>query len=132
MRKDRTDIILLDSVYSLYIRERDGNVCLLCGSKRRLTDSHLITRQLTSVRWHELNNHCHCWGCNKRHEHHPEVYTVWFLKKYGVEKYIELYQMSLKYVPLPDEAQIKAMHEKYTEKLESLLKVKNGRHKQMC
>lgn len=119
-KRDREDIVKFDSLFSQYIRARDKNTCLLCGSKTRLSNSHLVTRQVTILRWDELNCHTHCWGCNKRHTYHPEIYTAWFLRTYGVEAYLSLVNKALLKFPLPDEAQIAVLHKEYTLKLAGL------------
>ena len=78
-----------DDAMSQYIRKRD-KYCITCGSPANLTNSHLITRSKHATRWVELNCHCQCRGCNYRHEFQPEIYTTWFLNKYGEKQYAEL------------------------------------------
>jgi hypothetical protein len=82
-----------DDAMSEYIRARDKE-CVICGSRERLTNGHLITRGKYSVRWKELNCHCQCRGCNLLHEHQPEQYTSWFIQRYGLAAYEELVRES--------------------------------------
>ena len=122
-RKDREDIQRFNSTFSKYIRARDGHRCGLCGSNTTLTNSHLITAECTALRWNEMNCHCQCRSCNIRHEHYPEIYTLWFIKKFGLEAYDELVTTSLmRKVPLPDEEKIEEMHREYAFKLGKLSK----------
>jgi hypothetical protein len=120
-REERPDIIQFNSLFSQYIRKRDGNVCVLCGSKAHLTNSHLISAQLTIIRWDEINCSCQCSGCNKRHEFYPHIYTGWFLVKHGVEEYHRLCELAKRKMPLPDENRVKELYKEYTEKLGFLM-----------
>ena len=79
----------LDTVFSIFIRKRDKK-CVICGTKERLTNGHLITRSKYSVRWSVVNCHCQCIGCNMLHEYQPERFTLWFIKKFGESVYTKL------------------------------------------
>jgi hypothetical protein len=131
IKTERPDIVAFTSLFSYYIKVRDGFVCGLCGSKARLNNSHLISAQLTIIRWDEKNCHCQCSGCNKRHEFYPHIYTNWFIKKYGFEEYERLCKLANLKQPLPDEVGIKHMTSDITIKLGKLLENTNGRHYQM-
>ena len=85
----------LDIVFSKWIRKRDGR-CVVCGQTYVLQNGHLITRGVKSLRWDEKNCNCQCSGCNYRHEFRPEIYTAWFVAKYGTEEYMELVRRSKK------------------------------------
>ena len=76
----------LDTVFSLFIRQRDKK-CVNCGTSRSLTCGHLFSRVAHSTRWDERNCHCQCSGCNLRHEHQPDIFIRWFIRKYGLQEY---------------------------------------------
>ena len=82
-----------DSLLSRYIIRRDGQ-CVTCGSSSQLTNGHLISRVCFALRWDLRNCNCQCVGCNLRHEYRPEIYTQWFIRKYGVEEYEKMVQKS--------------------------------------
>jgi len=81
----------LDSVHSLYIRNRDGR-CVICGTTKDLTNGHLFSRTNYSTRWHERNCHGQCKGCNLRHEFDPYPFNSFFIRKFGQEAWDELYR----------------------------------------
>jgi hypothetical protein len=95
-KSDRKHLVKeLDKIVSLIVRKRDGH-CMTCPNPRGLplTNGHLITRGKHSVRWDMENCFCQCTGCNMLHESQPEHFTRWFIKKFGIEKYDELYLRS--------------------------------------
>lgn len=83
-----------DRVFSLWIRKRDGNRCVQCGSREQLTCGHIISRRIQSVRFDEYNCHCQCWGCNSGHRYWPHKYTAWYVEKFGRESYLRLVERS--------------------------------------
>lgn len=87
----KTVVKKLDKIFSQYIRARDNNTCIICGTKKRPTNGHLFSRTSYSTRWDELNCHCSCWGCNYKHEYDFYPYQTWFVNKYGQEAYDELH-----------------------------------------
>lgn len=105
----------LDRVFSLFIRERDGE-CVTCHKKRDLTCSHLFSRVAHSTRWDEVNCHCQCRGCNMYHEHNPHIFTNWFIHKFGVDKYDWLLAKHKKTAKYPD-FELLHMIESYRDKL---------------
>ena len=82
-----------DKVFSLYIRNRDKK-CVCCGATENLQNGHLIKRGRKSIRFHEKNCNCQCASCNIKHNHYPEFYTNWFIKKYGQAEYEALIEQS--------------------------------------
>ena len=76
-----------DKYFSLYIRHRDNNSCVICGSKVNPQNGHLIKRGKQVLRYSALNCNCQCASCNVRHNYYPEYYTQWFINRYGVEEY---------------------------------------------
>jgi hypothetical protein len=79
----------LDCEMSLFVRERDRK-CVLCGSTENLTNGHLFSRVAYSTRWAFDNCFCQCASCNLKHEYTPDVFTLWYIKKYGIKKYEDL------------------------------------------
>uniref|UniRef100_A0A6M3LLM3 Putative lambda recombination protein n=1 Tax=viral metagenome TaxID=1070528 RepID=A0A6M3LLM3_9ZZZZ len=82
-----------DKWFSLYIRKRDGNRCVLCGATERIQCGHLISRGKANTRYDEDNANAQCATCNKKHEHYPELYTQWWIEqhgKHGQEAYDDL------------------------------------------
>jgi hypothetical protein len=77
-------------VFNAWIRRRDGNRCVCCGTTQNPTCGHLITAGKKSTRFDELNCHCQCRTCNYSHEFRPEIYTLWFIRKFGGEAYDDL------------------------------------------
>lgn len=80
----------LDKWFSLYIRKRD-KYCVLCGTTENLTCGHLFSRVAYSTRWDETNAFGQCAGCNMRHEHDPARFHIWFINKYGKDKFESLH-----------------------------------------
>ena len=76
----------LDKEFSRFIRNRDKR-CVLCGKTENLQCGHLFSRVAHSTRWSEVNCHGQCSGCNVYHEHNPHKFTIWFINKFGVDKY---------------------------------------------
>lgn len=93
-KTDRQKIIAkIDTLVSKIIRARDG-ACVVCGTTERLQNGHLFSRQSYSTRWDirpDGNCHTQCSGCNLRHEHDPAAYTLWYIRKFGLERYEMLY-----------------------------------------
>ena len=88
--KERKKLIkVCDDLVSLIVRARD-KYCVTCGTRERLTCSHLIKRGRAATRFDLVNCNCQCSACNQRHNYYPEHYTNWFLYVYGTEKYREL------------------------------------------
>lgn len=78
-----------DDAFSLYIRQRDGNMSVT-GGRGVMTCSHLFSRSNYSTRWDEMNAFCQTAGENMRHEYDPSVLTLYFINRYGVEEYEKL------------------------------------------
>lgn len=107
----------IDTVFSLYIRRRDGFKCVTCGYQGFEKDGvmqagHLFTRAANSTRWDPLNTSCQCRSCNFRHEFDWEPYRSWFVGVYGQESYDDLYRKH-KTVKKFTKGQLLAMYEHY-------------------
>jgi len=84
-----------DTALSLYVRARDKS-CVICGSRERLQAGHLITRNAKSVRYDLRNVWTQCASCNFKHEYRPEVFTQWWIERFGSDAYWELVEDSKK------------------------------------
>jgi hypothetical protein len=82
---DRLDALLHDIVVA-----RDHN-CVTCGKNYNLTAGHLFTRSYGRIKYDLSNVHCQCKGCNLQHEYRPDIFTHWFIEKFGAGKYNELF-----------------------------------------
>jgi len=92
--KERKKLIkACDELVSLIVRKRD-KFCVDCGTTERLTCSHLIKRGRAATRFDLRNCNCHCSSHNFRHNSYPEIYIQWFIKKYGLDTYNELVELS--------------------------------------
>ncbi len=86
----------LDRIMSYTVVLRDGLECITCGRHSRLTASHLFKRSHENVSWDELNLACQCDVCNGKHTNvrfgnDSAPYTMWFIRRHGVEEYERLY-----------------------------------------
>jgi len=61
--------------------------CVICNSTENLQAGHLITSKNYSTRWDEDNVFTQCRSCNLLHEYHPETFTLWYIKKFGLSQY---------------------------------------------
>jgi hypothetical protein len=92
--KRKTLVAKLDEITSLIIRARDKK-CVQCGSTDRLTNGHVFPGRYQVLRWDIREDgecHCQCWPCNWRHTYHQAPYYQWFINKFGIERYNELYR----------------------------------------
>lgn len=75
----------LDSIFAKYIRLRDNNTCIVCGSQESPNNGHFIARICTKLRFDETNCNCQCSSCNGIHESNPVPYTNAMIGRYGKE-----------------------------------------------
>lgn len=85
----------LDEITREIVLARD-NYCVLISPSHAgaMQCGHLITRAKRSIRWDLRNCSVQCAGCNIKHEFYPEVYTRWYLGKFGEPSYHKLCQDS--------------------------------------
>lgn len=80
----------LDRLFSRYVRDRDGNVCITCGKTvgdQNLDAGHFIGRSRRSLRWDPKNCHSQCSiPCNKLRRGAPAEYALAILDRYGAEE----------------------------------------------
>ena len=93
MSEDRKKLIKkLDKVFGDYIKNRDDQKCVCCGSRKNIQAGHLLSRNAHSTRWDEKNVYAQCRNCNFKHERHPEDLTEYFLSLWGEEEYKKLHR----------------------------------------
>lgn len=78
----------VDTLFSKYIRTRDGWNCQRCGKKYTpptgaLHCSHYHGRRKESVRFDPENADAHCYGCHSFFEQNPNEHYDWKLKQLG-------------------------------------------------
>ena len=93
-----------DEVFAKYIRTRDGHCYAEDIPEEKgkcrgyLCNCHLFKRGKKDIRFDEANCNAGCMYHNQVHDHtlnpQPHIYTNWFIKKYGLEKYQELNRRS--------------------------------------
>ena len=91
--------IRLDALVKEIVLLRDGGC--VCPTPKKghqpvRTPGHLISRVKESVKWDLMNVHEQCGGCNPRHEYYPEIFTNWFIGKFGQAEYMKLVERSYK------------------------------------
>jgi len=84
----------LDAVFAKYIRARDGNKCVLCGSIKNPQCGHLVKRGKHSTRYDESNCNCICSSCNYKDNFEHDHYVIWWVKNYGLIPYQDLIERS--------------------------------------
>jgi hypothetical protein len=93
-RKKKTNRQLLERQADSLVREivlKRDRFCVCPAPKNGHGNvripGHLISRTRKSVRWSLLNTNEQCNSCNYIHEHRPEIYTQWFIRTFGFERY---------------------------------------------
>ena len=84
----------IDKYHSLFIRARDNNTCVQCGSTKQPTCGHVIEGRHHSTRWDTHmggNAYCQCWACNFKHgKRQQQHYITWYLGQFGQAAWEEL------------------------------------------
>jgi len=81
----------LTKIFNEYIRLRDNNTCVICGSTQNPTAGHLFSCVNHSTKWDEDNVFCQCRNCNYYHETNAYPFTKWYIEKFGKEKLDKLF-----------------------------------------
>ena len=78
----------LDKVFAEYIRKRDKRCCVITGSMRRLTISHIFSQtDYPNTRWDEQNAVLMSVEAHRQyHESNPLVLLDWYVKTHGEEQ----------------------------------------------
>lgn len=105
----------LDTIVSLIVRARDGH-CVTPTEKctKVLQCSHLIKRGKLPTRFDLDNCNCQCSYHNYLHNNYPEIYTEWWLNKYGQEAYNKLISDSQR-IWKPSNAELESLLEHLTK-----------------
>lgn len=106
-RKKKSNRQILERQADTLVREivlKRDQFCICPPPKNGHTDvlqnGHLITRGRRSVRYDLRNCNTQCAGCNARHEHFAEIYTLSYIREFGHESYRELVEDSEGFVKL--------------------------------
>jgi hypothetical protein len=87
------------TLFSKFIRNRDGNACVTCSNSeakgQRMNAGHYIHKRED---FNEKNINCQCFFCNKIKKGNMRPYTLYMVKKYGIE-YVE-YLLYLEKFPI--------------------------------
>lgn len=115
-----------DKALSEYIRLQTkiefGEKCPMCfdGIIRPIQCAfHFVRRRRLAVRWNPLNLIGACHRCNYLEYRNPDPYRAWFIRKYGVDKYLGLVDESMKPFE-PTTEFLEGLIGHFTERLEEL------------
>ena len=87
-------ILRADSLFSKYIRQRDGH-CVRCGSTQALQCSHYFGRTRWTVRFDPMNCDCLCYGCHRLWEKEDrEAYRRFKVNQLGQDGFEDLCTMA--------------------------------------
>lgn len=84
----------LDSLVAKIVHLRDQNICVLCGSTFKPEAGHIFVRGRMRVRFDLANVHIQCSSCNLRHRFDQAPYFSWYIDKYGLSAFKELYHLA--------------------------------------
>ena len=76
-----------DSVFSQYIRYRDGGKCITCGTVKPVKEmqaGHYVSRVCLYLRYNLVNVHCQCYACNCMKHGDLITYRQKLLELYGL------------------------------------------------
>lgn len=80
----------LDTLFSKYIKDRDGLVCITCKKTvepQNINCGHFIGRTRQSLRWDPKNSHSQCASpCNYHRRGAPAEYALAIIDRYGVDE----------------------------------------------
>ena len=118
------------NIFSKYIRTRDClktskfpdcGKCITCGKFfpiQELQAGHAISGRNNSILFDEELVNAQCRGCNGYGNGRYADYSLWFIKKYGQDKWEEKVRLSHELVPDLDYDEI---YEKYKKKYDKLM-----------
>lgn len=114
----------LDSVFSLYIRQRNKDSrgfteCVTCGKKdhyKKLQAGHFISRKNYSTRWDEDNVQVQCVACNVYRYGEQYKFSLWLNKMLGEGTADRLHAKGLELVKFSN-FELQDMIDMYKDKL---------------
>lgn len=71
-----------DKLFSLYIRDRDGNACRACGSIKAPQCAHIVSRRYRATRWSPDNAVCLCQACHMKYTFRPLEWEAWVEERF--------------------------------------------------
>ena len=86
-----------DKVLSLYVRKetiRKYKLCPFCKVEPITVCFHFVRRARKSVRWLPDNTIGACGKCNFREYRNPDPYRAFYIREFGVEKYLAIVDKS--------------------------------------
>ncbi len=89
-KKSKTKLSTLrrkaDETFNRYIRNRDGLVCISCGTVGSVDAGHYVATSVSAnLRYDERNVNSQCRRCNRFLHGNLEGYAIGLLHKYGTE-----------------------------------------------
>jgi|SRR3990170_2874929 len=95
--KDKKAVLIkeLDTVFSIFIRQRDKGVCFTCGDVkfwRFQQNGHYVSRTHQILRWSEKNCNTQCYACNIMRHGNMDEYAVALINKYGPKILLDLHK----------------------------------------
>ena len=80
--KRKSNLKLVDRLFSSYIRTRDDWACRCCGSVRNIQCAHVVSRRYRAVRWDSDNALALCSRCHVRYTYDPIAWQDWIDEKF--------------------------------------------------
>lgn len=92
--------------FSLYIRlrdclattgDREWGICVTCGERKHFKElqaGHAISGRSNAILLDEELVNAQCQRCNNYEGGNHGIYSVWFIKKYGMDKWEEKVRLS--------------------------------------
>lgn len=80
-------------VFNDYIRARDGNICISCGSTTAVSyhaGHYRTTAAASQLRFNEDNVHSQCHACNVHHSGNIGPYRINLISKIGLQRVVAL------------------------------------------
>ncbi len=75
-----------DRLFSIFIRDRDGNCCRECGASFRVQCAHIISRRYDATRWSLDNAVTLCAKHHMKWTHDPLGWEDWVNERFGPQR----------------------------------------------
>lgn len=86
-----------DKAFSIYVRKttiEKYKVCPFCKVESITVCFHFVRRARKSVRWSLDNTIGSCGRCNFKEYRNPDPYRAFYIREFGVEKYLSVVDKS--------------------------------------